>query len=415
MSGCLFKRAAAALALAVVGASLALFVRPVSAATTGISAIVKYGCNDGGWVEVTLNPQGGEDPARYQVGLTADGSDTPDSQYAQGGPGMVVSDGGKTTIRLAGLVRAGDKVFVRNLYTGASTVLPLPQGCSNSPTNFGLSKPTLDRTLSPSCISNSAAKVVVDVTNPNDLDNRTENAGLVEIDYTVLLVRADDGTLMSSTGELFSFPEPGRDSVDLSMPAARSTNYEVRVISVDGTVSTRAFSADCAQVTTPPPTTTPPPPPTTTPVATPTPTPTVKSPPPSSPGTPKPHPSSSRSQGSTGSQPGSTNSSGAGPTVGSGTVRVRGSAAGASGFAIPPLGPSSSTAHRSSPPASSPSSAVPDPSPSPSATKRLTLADPARGTGSLLVWHSDAALIVGVDALAISALVGATVWRTRRR
>jgi hypothetical protein len=35
--------------------------------------------------------------------------------------------------------------------------------------------------------------------------------------------------------------------------------------------------------------------------------------------------------------------------------------------------------------------------------------------GRLFVWQQDAALIVGIDAMLIAGLVGATVWRARRR
>jgi hypothetical protein len=95
------ERAAVAVILAAVGASLAFLAIPAGAATDSISATVKYGCRDGGWVEVTLNANGAADGGTYQVGLTSDGSRGPDSQYDAGGPGMVVTSGDPTTIRLA--------------------------------------------------------------------------------------------------------------------------------------------------------------------------------------------------------------------------------------------------------------------------------------------------------------------------
>ncbi|HEY2041086.1 MAG TPA: hypothetical protein VGH11_00325 [Jatrophihabitans sp.] len=410
----LLGRAAVAIALAAVGASFAFLAHPAGA-SQGIDASVKHGCQNGGWVEVSLNVHSADDSGVYQVGLTSDGSRGPDSQYDEGGPGIVVTSDQKATVRLAGPASPGDEVFVRRLDVASSAVLPIPTGCADQPTNFGLQAASLSLT-DQSCISNSAARINVNVTNPNQLDKQTDRAGLGEIDYTVLLVGAD-GTLMSNLGELVPFDGPGAGSVDLTMAAAQTTTYQVRVIGVDGQVVTsNNFSASCGHVSTPPPSSTPPP--TRTP---PTTTPTTPAPPPSTPPTHptvhNPPPSSSAHRPTPGTSTSvSTSQSASGVVISNSVIapspNSSSSSATVGGFAGSPLVPSS-TPHRSTPPTASPTDLTPVPSPGPPTQQYL--ADLPSGTSSLLNWQSDAALIVIVDALAISGLVGATVWRTRRR
>jgi hypothetical protein len=416
------ERAAAALMLTALGASVALLANPsgsASAATNGgnIKASIRYGCSDGGWVEVTIKSRADQlqdstdEQQLFQVGLTAAGSSTSEGPYPEGGPSQVVAGDTATTVRLAGPANDATAVFIRRVATGEVKTIPLPDDCRDrKPSDFGLDEPHLT-VAAVTCTSAFKAQVRAQVGNPNTLDVPTERLGINELDYTVLLVRTEDAALMAPTqGELMRFDGPGKDSVDMTAPAETETAYEVRVIGVDGSVVTSSeMSLNCGAGNSPPPTTAPPtttpsvsstPPPTTTPAPRPTPT----SPTPSTSST---HPSSSASHSQSSSQvqsstPSASSSAGPGPIVMTPSRRVSSSAH------VPIVGaPSGSTSSEPSP----------SPSFSPSGTLRhLVIADPPRTSPErLFVWQRDAALVVLLTAGAISALVGSTVYSAKRR
>jgi hypothetical protein len=296
-------------------------------------------------------------------------------------------------------------------------VLPLPQRCSDDQTNFGLQQPTMTKTLTASCRTTSSASLQFDLNNPNNLTKAAQDAGLSEIDYTVLVARADDGTLVSTVGDLITYDGKGEQTIGVDMPAAQATNYQVRIIGVDGKVKTQALTTPaCGRQTSPPPGSSPPPV---------TPPPTGSKPPvvtPPSSGNPTHNPAPPKSSSSTAHNPSthiSTSSNaataGSGTTgTGAGTNTQPGTSTSNQGIGGPPISTSGSTPQHLSPPSASPTPQLPVPKPSANPTQRL-LANLPLGGGSLLSWQSDAALIVVVDALLIGGLVGATVWRTRQR
>jgi hypothetical protein len=442
-----YERVAAATLLTVLAASLFLIARPAGSASAAdfgrdVTPSIRYGCSDGGWVEVTLSPNHDPDDAQtnasnlpvdppvFQVGLAGPDSQGADAQYPEGGPSLVVTGDQPATVRLAGPINTDDHVFIKRVSNGAVIVAPLSDDCHHQqPTDFGLDQPQL-RLAATSCTNSTMARVDVGLTNPNPVDSTVQRLGLNEIDYTVLLVRAADDQLMTpNNGQLLRFDGRGDQPAALAAPAKVPTDYEVRAIGLDGAVvSTGHFAVSCAvplgsKPPTSHPTATPTatvsstntsprttPVPTHTPSRTPSPTPTVAH--------TSTHTSASATQpgagvattpdGSPGSpQPGFVSQpSNASSAPATGTSRPGGAIRTSTGAPNPSATSSSSNSLGGQPGDTA--------SPSPSPTGRLTLAnEPPGGFHGLLAWQP--ALVVAIDAMAIAALVGATVWRARRR
>jgi hypothetical protein len=420
------ERAAAALLLAALCASVGLLAHPSGSASASTSSgdtikvsELRYGCSNGGWVEITINSRAdqlqnsSDEQQLFQVGLTAPGSTSPDGPYPDGGPTQVVAGQVSTVVRLAGSANNADAVFIRRVATGELRIITLPGDCRNKvPRNFGLNDPNL-KVASVSCVSGSKAHVQAQITNPNELLDPTQELGLTEIDYTVLLVRTADNALMAPTqGELVRFNQPGKDSVTMAAPAASAARYELRVIGVDGSVVTsNELAVNCAHVPSGSPTTTRP---------TPTPTPTHTQTP-----TP-PHPSSPPNSSPPVSHTppavvGSPSSSGGGsviqPTDNGPVINPPGSSSGSvtsAGASLTASGSHSSSAIVT--PTTPPTGNTPSSSSASRPNLRILSGDSARNSPQdIFSWNRNVALVVLLDAAAIAALVGATVVSARRR
>ncbi|MDQ1742106.1 MAG: hypothetical protein QOE23_445 [Pseudonocardiales bacterium] len=434
----------AGLLLTALAAALALLAQPSSAASLDsydIRASVRYGCaqNDSeeNFVEVTLRAEdwkGGDgeqdDELVLQVGLAGPDSADSDGVFPEGGPSLVTLGQTPTKVRLAGPVHDGDHVFLRQLDQPGVITLPLQSTCHRiKPTNFGLDEPTV-RVAPQSCTPGAQANLQVTLDNPNDVDHRLQKMGIEQIDYTVLLVR-HDGLLAGAdpVGTLISFDEPSASVITLSQVVAKPTNYQVRVIGLDGAVvSSNNLRLSCAGTVPPPPSSPRPTP--TVPTSRPgTATPSTSRPAPS---TSRPTPSWSEPSSPAPSSPAASRSSapatsaapssvGPAPTT---TSPVRSTPAGSSP-PVPSTGNSSGsrpapTASASTPAPSAPAStsaAVPatsSPAPSP-VPSRIRLVEPRSDYGPLPVFQKEVALVVLVFSAALAALVGGTVVAARRR
>ena len=465
--------------LTALGASLSLLAHPGSsaAASSGndgtITASVRYGCPDeglkDGFVEVALqssssSSSGEDNKPVLQVGLAGAESTGATGVFLEGGPSLVSVGDGTTKVRLAGDIDKADHVFIHQVDQPDIVTLPLHSTCRNmTPINFGLDKPSVQVAKKP-CTDGSLANVSVSLHNPNEVDSSIQRIGYQQLDYTVLLVR-EDGQLADPVGTLLSFDKPSTQSTTVSQVAATTpTPYQVRVIGVDGAVTSTDISLSCsatqpappvktptppptkpAPPTTAPPTTAPPAPPTTAPPAPPTTAPPSKptapsasasisapapsgtsGPLPSTPGSgsaprpsaPRPSASASQSVGAVSgnpSRPATSESSGtetgSGPVIGGVPSQPRAdSPTGGSGQ--PVTSPSRVIAGRA------PGTPAPTATPSPTATQagatRLVVEPPPR-YGAVFVFQKDVALVVLAFAAAMSALVGATVVSARRR
>ena len=449
------ERVVAASLLTALGACLALLAQPSAASpldSYDIRASVRYGCAQHGedsFVEVGLHAIGRDDDADrdlvLQVGLagpeSTDGSTT---VFPEGGPSLVTLGDKPIKVRLAGPVRDGDHVFLRQLDSPEIVNLPLQETCHRiKPTNFGLAEAAVHVTAK-SCTSGSQANLQVTLHNPNEVDRQLEKIGIEQIDYTVLLVR-QDGQLAGTdpVGTLISFDEPSASIITLSQVVAKPARYEVRVIALDGAVVTSdSIRLSCASTGNPGPSSTsrpspsgsvtlPPswtrtpssPAPTVTVTTTPRPTSSapVSSPPASSaPASSAPAssaPASSAPVTSTPSvtrqpSPPATSSPAAGvpgPTASSSPSRSSVPARPSSSAAQPTsAAPSSSSATSSA--AAAPSSTAPSTDPS-----IVRLVEPRANYGGLPVFQRDAALVVLIFSAAMTALVGSSVINARRR
>jgi len=371
---------------------------------------IRYGCEDGGFVEVSLQRMKsdesgdsstdasnatGDGDAVYQVGLSGPDSADAGGMFPEGGPTLVVLGSGKATVRLAGPVNRGDHVFIRQVGQMPVLALPLEPTCQlRRPLNFGLRQASVQVTAT-RCASTTQAKLVATVDNPNSNDEVYRRlSGMNSVDFTVLLVRSADGRMTSPTkDQLLQFGGRGLKDVRLTAAAAEPVTYEVRAIGVDGQTATpQTVTVDCSALGS-----SRPPGPTFTPSRPPTSSATTSSPGPSTsqPGTPS-------GQSSTTQAAPAESSAGAQVSVGSTEPSV-------------PTGPttparSPGTGGRSNPP----STASGTPATSSTLPDLANLAGPRSG-GHIFLWQRDAALVVAIDALAIGALVGITVWRARRR
>jgi hypothetical protein len=398
-----------ALASALSATLFALATPAAADATAPVDGSVRFGCTDGGYVEVTVrNAQSEQNTSGiYQIGLTGSSAPNPNGPFPDGWPSLVRVSSSPTTVRLAGTADSNKQVFVRPVGGDSVQYFSLGSSCRNKrPLDFKLSQPTVALTSS-SCNSAAQTTITASVDNPNSLELVYRRlSGLADIDYTTLFVQADTGAVTSmNANHLLRFDGPGKlpsQLVDVS--AKNPVTYQVRVIGIDGTVATTAaLKLDCSSV------------------AVPTSTPSKPSPTPT-PSTPTP-----TTSGSSGTSGGGTGNGGASPSSAAGTPPL-------SSIFTPPApgsstGPLQPNVIGSNPPgtSSTPSSggsSTPSPgtspgvAPAPSASssqspQRVTLGDVKQGFGG--VWSADAALVVGIDAVAISALVGATLVAARRR
>jgi len=414
------ERAAAALLLTALCASFALLLHPIGPASAAdsngidLASVVKvtYGCTDrsdtdgGPWVQVALDltaePDASDELRTFQIGYTFPAADPVNGPYTQGGPTQVVASSNSVTpVRLAGVVDDATGVFVRRVASNEVATFPL-NSCDpkkTTPVNFQLDDPQLT-VSNPSCGTDSRVHFQAQVHNPNDLNQDQTHLGLNEIDYTVLVVRTSDSQIMSNdaspAGELVRFWAPGHDTVPLAAPAATTTNYELRVVGVDGSsVSSRGMAVNCGRVSSAPPTTTP------------SPTPTATKPSPSTKPSTTPRPSASATPPGTGA--GGTNG---GQTDGNGGQAIGGGNDGPSaGTSAPSSSRSVEQVGNSRPPTSPTATSTPSQSQS---ARRLIASNPT-SPQRIFIWQRDAALVVLVDIVAISGLVGATVWSAKRR
>lgn len=449
--------------LTALGASLSLLAYPGSsaAASSGndgtITASVRYGCPDedleDGFVEVALqsssSPSSGENNKLVlQAGLAGAESTGATGVFLEGGPSLVSVGDGTTKVRLAGDIDKADHVFIRQVDQPDILTLPLHSTCRNmTPINFGLDKPSVQVAKKP-CTDGSHANVNVSLHNPNEVDASIQRIGYQQLDYTVLLVR-EDGQLADPVGTLLSFDKPSTQSTTVSQVAATTpTPYQVRVIGVDGAVTSTDISLSCSATQPAPPVKTPTPPPAKP--APPTPAPpvpptaaqptapsasvSISAPAPSGtfgprsstpgsgsaprPTAPRPSVSASRPVGAVSgnpSRPATSESSGteagSGPIIG-GVPSPPRAYPPTDGSGQPMTSPSRVIAGRA------PGTPAPTATPSPTATQagatRLVVEPPPR-YGAVFVFQKDVALVVLAFAAAISALVGATVVSARRR
>lgn len=370
----------------------------------GVSAKAQYGCSDGGFLVVTLTDTGAPtNGTTYQLGLAPAGPDVPTSFPSDGGPTTVTVGPDPVTVKLAGNPDTSDHIFIQQMDTLNYTTAAIPSTCRGRVSSVP--------ELAPASIAADVAKsncqvpgqvgIAATVQNPNSPTSNYQNStGLSVIPYTVLLVRADSGTLVGNAS--LSFDEAGTDAVCLNAPAKVSATYEVRAIGVDGNTAKSSIAITASIHPSPSPTPSSPPP-STQPVPNPTPS-TVKS-------TPAPSASHSSQHPTSNPAPPAVSSTQVFPVIAE-NPQLSSAAAG------PSVSPSATHALpvQPSPPASA-SSAVPVPSATGTPGPRtLHLADPPLDNSSrIFLWQRDAALIVLLDALAVAGLVGGVVWSSKRR
>ena len=455
------ERVAAVLLLAALGASLSLLAHPTAAAAASydLRASVRYGCatddsddsddaardagdtddaDDAGdsFVEVSVSAdQPGPSDLEglvLQVGIAGPGSVDSSGVFPEGGPSLVTMGAKTTKVRLAGPVHDGDHVFIRQVGQPDIVTLPLQSSCHRvKPTNFGLQEPGV-RVVAQSCGAGSRANLKVTLRNPNEVDRTLQKIGIDQIDYTVLLVR-HDGLLAGAepVGTLVTFDQPSASEVRLSQVVTTPTNYQVRVISLDGAVvNSGNIRLSCAGVGHPgsspmpspsvpissPPSSSRPAP--SSPAHTPTGSHRPSSPAPSSaaPGSPAPSSSAPSSPAPTSPAP---SSPAPGPASSSAGVPVglSPSSAGTSESGSAPPSSAAGGAGRTSPPSKSRPSSVATPGPSgasatPSESATVRVVQPRARYGGVS-WEFS--LVVLVFAAATSVLIGTTVVSARRR
>jgi hypothetical protein len=405
--------AALVLAAALACGPMLLSMSNASAVGAAIDVSAKYGCGlpgtDGAFVEVTVrdpNPTTSD----YEIGLMS-GTDGVPTTFPDGEGPTLVSAGGdidKVTVRLAQAVGPGDNAYVKNTGTGTVTPVDLSSYCSNisttvpaldTPLVAGAEKVSTNDCLNP--IPAGKQAVSATIYNPNDPDrNYTRLTGLDTVPYTVLLVNAANDKKVD--GQSLVFAKEDTLPVCLAAPPNVTATYKVRAIGVDGSSTDATSTVRVVAPTTSHPSPSPTPKPKPTPKPTPKPSaPTVVRTSPATTSTPAQSPPSNSDVVTGPGQPGasqfgdggsSTSSSAAGSSSNSGTPRATGSSARPSASAVVSL-------------------------PNPDGTVAVKhLAEPPLDSSSkIFVWQRDAALIVLIDALAISALIGGVVWSAKRR
>lgn len=360
-------------------------------ASAEIDTSVRYGCSNGGWVEVRLRtvPASGSTSNTQeiaQVGYTTTGHGA-DPAYPTGGPLLVTIDNQVTMVRLAGPPPQGASVFVKRMSTGTVLVLPIPATCSNTwPTNFKMA-PVVVTMAAPVCISTTSASLAVTVNNPNQ---RRVVGGPRDVDYTVLAVDAN-GLVLNGSGAMLAFTGVNSQTASVTVPG-KGHAFAMRVIGMDGSVVQMIGSApDCTPVVTPP-------------------SPSTSTPPPSSSSeTPPVTASSSADSSSPNPEPASTATSESPVIVPPVSTPNRPSTSRPVVTATP-----SATRTRPSPTVTATPSATPSARPTKTKAVPLPLAN-APTTHSAFKLQRSAALVVLADAAAIGALVVGTTQFARRR
>ncbi|MDQ1716851.1 MAG: hypothetical protein QOE89_804 [Pseudonocardiales bacterium] len=405
------KRSVAAFVLAAILAFVPLLWSSGAASATDsptVRASALFGCSDdGGFVEVTL-----KDPAAPAAGVLYEvylSSGTADQTFPKGGPTLVTVGTDWVTVKLAGPIQGGDTLTVVPDNGSAPPLSKkLAATCGqSSPTVSDLDPVVL--TVKASTCSDGSVGALASVANPNAPDrDYQQSTGLDEVQYTVVLVSHATGQLDSSNQ--LSFSKAATDHTCLSPDIATSTSkFDVRAIGVDGSVNQQPVTLSRTPGSSPPPSGTP-----STPTPKPTPTPTPK------PTThPTTNPTGSPSVPSTSTDGSSSSSSVIGPGGGAGGSSSAGqdlSSAGGSASGTPSTSATTGQTGRSQP--------TPKPQPSTSSPGSAIASDPRfqhlaepplDNNSRIFVWQRDAALIVLLDALAVSALIGGVVWSAKRR
>lgn len=248
------ERIAGALLVTALLGALSLLTHPSGGASaaspTGsdLSTSIRYGCasaTDSSFVEVTLKPgpriSDSEQPFVVQVGLAGKAAGPELTTFTDAGPSLISLGTGATVVRLAGTVHDGDQVFIRQ--QGHSEVLKylsLPTRCQQvAGIDYGLQQPDVFG-VSVAC-TGSAAVLDVSLTNHNQVaDNpKLQQAGMTELDYTLLLVNSK-GLLSGDpqSGKLVSFTGEATKAVKMKRLFARTDDYRIRMIGPDGSVLT---------------------------------------------------------------------------------------------------------------------------------------------------------------------------------
>jgi hypothetical protein len=405
------KRSVAAFLLAAILAFVPLLWSSGTAAADPptVRASALFGCSDnGGFVEVTLKDPASPPPGQvYQVYVS---SGTDDQTFRTGGPTLVTVSTDWVTVRLAGPIHGGDILTVVPEDGSAPPLSKkLAATCGqSSPTVSDLDPVALS--VKASTCSDGSVGALASVANPNEPDrDYQQSTGLDEVQYTVVLVSHATGQLDSSNQ--LSFSKAATDHTCLSPDITTSTsNFDVRAIGVDGSVKQQAVTLSRTPASSPPPSGTPSTSPTPKPTSTSTPKPTSH---------PTTNPSSSPSVPSSSAGGSSSSSAVIVPGGGTGGSSSAGQDLGSAGGS--PSGAPSTSAATQHPGRSQP---TPKPQPSKSSSGPAITSDPRfqhlaepplDNNPRIFVWQRDAALIVLLDALAVSALIGGVVWNAKRR
>jgi hypothetical protein len=342
---------------------------------------------------------------------------------------------GDIKVRLAGPVYSDDHVTISGDGALATDDLSITPQCKHGDfPNVVVPTPVVAAEKAPQCSADNGVGILATVKNKAQLTpTYMDQTGLDSVDYTVLLVRKDNGTI-TGDGALLQFsadkPSETVDAVSnacFSVPSTQTAAYEVRAISVTGavvktapvTVLAARPPTSPASSSTPPPVQTVPP---TKPVVPPTSAPSHSTPSGSTSSSSTANPSSSstvavsNSSGSTGSNGSSANGGGfSAQNGGSNGGQVGDSPSSNNEPQTAPVGSRGSASATPSADAASPALA-PSPSPSGQSETVLRLAGPPIDAGSgIFNWQSGPAVIVAVVALAISGLIGSVLWSAKRR
>jgi hypothetical protein len=412
MHGRQYARAAATFGLTAFVASLLIISGP-TAAGADTSPTHETACVDtDGFVNVDLNDATSSDTNQttYQVSLSGPSRDA--NQYPDGGGPSLISVGGNPVkVRLAGPVYDDDHVSITGDGPLTTSSLSIGSDCTaRNSTDVTVNPPVLAAGPAATCDTSAEIGVAATLQNKTALTSSyMDQTGLDSVDYTVLVVNSDTGSIADDASLIQFAPSASQgtvynatDAACFAVPANKSASYEVRAISVNGAVKTVSALTVTAPTSTSSATVS------VTPSATPTPTTTTTTSP--TPVRSSPNPSASATASSQANHSASqTTSDGQivvnGPTnVGPITTSPSASASASSNHATPSAGRSSS---------------APTPTPSTSAGGTISvkrLAEPPLEDGShIFVWQSGPAMIVLLDALAISALIGGVLWSAKRR
>jgi hypothetical protein len=337
-------------------------------------------------------------------------------------------------VRLAGPVYSDDHVTISGDGALATDDLSITPQCKHGDfPNVSVPKPIVAASMAPQCSAGTGVGIAARVQNKAPLTSTyMDQTGLDSVDYTVLLVRTDTGTITGDGALLqFSADKPTEtvnavSNACFSVPSTQTAAYEVRAISITGAVVTtapvtvlaaRPPSSPAGGATPPPVLTTPPSKPVTPPTSTPSHSSASSSPPAPSTSSAATVSNSSGSNGSSGAgSPSSASNGGFSAQNNQPSPAQGGGQFGSNGE--PQTAPASSQGTVTASPSADAASPTPAPSPSPSGQSEtvIRLAEPPIDAGSgIFNWQSGPAVIVGVVALAISGLIGSVLWSAKRR